>query len=176
MKNPLWLIVLGVFSLTSLLVGCDTNKITFSCDKNSNDEWTTFVKNGKETHELIIWERTEHTKRGFPPERRCQEVTPKLQEAQDNGSLPSLTHGETWNEKEKKDIPVLCTSDEKKEKCKTLILTLYFNDDPKDQLKKFTEVLNGDSPQEPFKIDSCKLINDRLHCSVDINNVFNKKK
>ncbi|HEY9701326.1 MAG TPA: COP23 domain-containing protein [Allocoleopsis sp.] len=176
--------------MTSFLIGCNgspTNQsdqngsqtkpsnqnVTFSCE-NKDQDWTTTVKNGQQTSDLIIWQRTDFVKVGFPPERRCQEVTPRLQEAHDNGSLPSVTYGEMLDEKGKKQ-QVLCTDDQDKKQCKTLILTLLAKDDPQEQLKKFTAVLNGDA-NGAYLNSSCENIDGRLHCSVDIKNVFNKKK
>ena len=172
-------VLLTVVGMTSLLIGCNgsqTNssdqKITFSCEQKDQD-WTTTVKNGQKTSDLIKWQRTDFVKVGFPPQRRCQEVTPRLQEAHDNRSLPSLTYGEMLDEKGKKQ-QVLCTDDQDKKQCKTLILTLLSSDDPQEQLKKFTAVLNGDAG--PSIQSSCEPIDERLHCSVNINNVFTKKK
>lgn len=176
MKHLSLIVFLGVMGLTSLLVGCGQNQdtVTFSCEQNSDKEWTTFAKNGQQTSELILWQRTDFVKVGFPPEKRCQEVTPRLQEAYDNGSLPSLTHGEMPDEKGTKQ-KVLCTDDENKTACKTLILTLLSTDDPDTNLKQFSAVLNGDA-NGAYKNSSCENIDGRLHCTVDINNVFNKKK
>ncbi len=123
--------------------------------------------------DLIEWKRTNFVKAGFPPQRRCQEVTPKLQTAYDNGTLKDLTWGYSESENDpNKKFKSLCTTTGKN--CHTLILTLLDLDDPDVELKAFTAVLNGDA-SPAYQNSSCAVKNGgNLTCTVDIFKVFNK--
>jgi len=147
--------------------------LVFSCETDSNGEPVTKVKYQDKTRDLIEWKRTNFVKAGFPPQRRCQEVTPKLQTAHDNGTLKYLTWGYSKAENDSnKRFKSLCTPTGKN--CHTLILTLLDADDPDVELKSFTAVLNGDASQA-YQNSSCAVKNgNNLTCAVDIFKVFNK--
>ncbi len=118
-----------------------------------------------------MWKRTNFVKAGFPPQRRCDEVTPKLKDAYDNGTLKTLTWGYSEAENDpNKRFKSLCTTTGKD--CHTLILTLLDSDDHEQELKDFTAVLNGDA-KEAFMQDSCSVKpRHNLTCTVDIFKVF----
>lgn len=116
-----------------------------------------------------MWKRTNFVKAGFPPQRRCQEVTPKLKTGYDNGTLKTLTWGYSEADALKR-YKSLCTTTGKD--CHTLILTLLESDDPDVELKAFTAVLNGDASQA-YQNSSCAVKNgSNLTCTVDILQVF----
>ncbi|MBK1987775.1 hypothetical protein A0J48_009530 [Sphaerospermopsis aphanizomenoides BCCUSP55] len=165
-----------MFSLNLILTGCEEpNKVAFSCETDKNGEHTTKVKYQNQTRDLIVWKRTDFVKAGFPPQRRCQEVTPKLQDAYDNGTLKTLTWGYSEDENDpNKRFKSLCTTTGKE--CHTLILTLLESDDPDKELKDFTAVLNGDA-SKAYQNSSCTVPQQtgaNLTCTVDIFKVFNK--
>lgn len=176
MKNYQWLLFISLFGLNLVLTGCEEpKKVVFSCETNNDGEHTTKVTYQNKTRDLIVWKRTDFVKAGFPPQRRCEEVTPKLQDAYDNGTLPTLT----WGYSEAENNPnqrfkSLCTTTGKE--CHTLILTLLESDDADNELKKFTAVLNGDA-SSAYQNSSCALPKQtgaNLTCTVDIFEVFNK--
>ncbi|MGL5075398.1 MAG: COP23 domain-containing protein, partial [Waterburya sp.] len=73
----------------------------------------------------------------FSPEARCEKVSPRFQEAYDNGGINFLTNG-TINQQ-----PVICTARESGGECDTLLMTLRPNDNPITVLTQLQEVLNG---------------------------------
>ncbi|WP_026104400.1 COP23 domain-containing protein [Anabaena sp. PCC 7108] len=175
MRSYQWLLFIIMFSLNLILTGCQKPKeVVFSCETNSDGENTTKVKYQDKTRDLIEWKRTNFVKAGFPPQRRCEEVTPKLQTAYDNGTLKDLT----WGYSEAENNPnqrfkSLCTTTGKD--CHTLILTLLDSDAPDVELKAFTAVLNGDASQA-YRNSSCAVKNgSNLTCTVDIFKVFKDK-
>jgi len=174
MKSYQWLFFISLFSLNIVLIGCEKpEEVIFSCERDSNGEYVTRVKNGGKTRELIQWRRTDFVKAGFTPQRRCDEVTPRLREAYDNGSLKTLTWGysEADNLKQYKSLCTTTGTD-----CHTLILTLLETDDADDELRKFTAVLRGDASLA-YQNSSCALnTSNRLSCSVDILRVFEQDK
>ncbi|MEA5577857.1 COP23 domain-containing protein [Anabaena sp. UHCC 0451] len=176
MKSYRWLLFISLFIVNLILTGCEEpKKVVFSCETDKNGEHTTKVKYQNQTRDLIVWKRTDFIKAGFPPQRRCEEVTPRLQTAYDNGTLKTLTWGYTEAENNPNQrFKSLCTTTGKE--CHTLILTLLESDDPDYKLKKFTAVLNGDA-SEADEQDSCAVPQQtgaNLTCTVDIFKVFNK--
>ncbi|MBN3959648.1 COP23 domain-containing protein [Nostoc sp. NMS8] len=179
MKSYQWLLFLSLFSLNLALMGCEgtgigsqkREEVAFYCETDSNGESVTKVKNGAKIQNFIVWRRTNFVKAGFPPQRRCEEVTPRLQKAYDNDTLKTLTWGYAEDDNLKKH-KALCTTIGKD--CHTLILTLLESDDPDLELKAFTAVLNGDASQA-YQNSSCALNNSsRLSCTVDIFRLFKK--
>lgn len=173
MKSYQWLFFISLFSLNLVLIGCEKpEEMIFSCERDSNGEYVTRVKNGGKTQELIAWRRTNFVKAGFTPQRRCDEVTPRLREAYDNGSLKTLTWGysEADNLKQYKSLCTTTGTD-----CHTLILTLLEADDADKELKNFSAVLNGDASLA-YQNSFCAVKNYRLSCPIDIFRVFKQDK
>ncbi|MBO1051515.1 hypothetical protein FJR06_14765 [Dolichospermum sp. UHCC 0352] len=174
MKSYQWLLFPSILILNLTFTACQkSEKVVFSCETDGNGEPVTKVKYQDKTRDLIEWKRTNFVKAGFPPQRRCQEVTPKLQTAYDNGSLKDLTWGYSEAENDpRKLLKSLCTSTGKD--CHTLILTLLDTDDADVELKSFTAVLNGDA-SKAYLTSSCAVKpRSNLTCTVDIFKVFNK--
>ncbi|MFN5952005.1 MAG: COP23 domain-containing protein [Dolichospermum sp.] len=174
MKSYQWLLFPSLLILNLTLTACQkSEEVVFSCETDSNGESVTKVKYQDKTRDLIEWKRTNFVKAGFPPQRRCQEVTPKLQIAYNNGTLKTLTWGYSEAENDpRKRFKSLCTTTGKD--CHTLILTLLESDDPNVELKLFTAVLNGDA-NAAYQNSSCAVKNgSNLTCTVDIFKVFNK--
>ncbi len=175
MKSYQWLLFPSLLILNLILTACQkSEEVVFSCETDSNGESVTKVKYQDKTRDLIEWKRTNFVKAGFPPQRRCQEVTPKLQIAYDNGTLKTLTWGYSEAENDpNKRFKSLCTTTGKD--CHTLILTLLDSDDPNVELKLFTAVLNGDANAAYLTSSSCAVKpRSNLTCTVDIFKVFNK--
>lgn len=176
MKSYQWLLFPSLLILNLTLTACQkSEEVVFSCETDSNGESVTKVKYQDKTRDLIEWKRTNFVKAGFPPQRRCQEVTPKLQTAYNNGTLKTLTWGYSEAENDpNKRFKSLCTTTGKD--CHTLILTLLDSDDPNVELKLFTAVLNGDANAAYQNSSSSCAVKPRsnLTCTVDIFKVFNK--
>ncbi|MBS9390890.1 MAG: hypothetical protein HEQ33_19170 [Dolichospermum sp. WA123] len=174
MKSYQWLLFPSLLILNLTLTACQkSEEVVFSCETDGNGEPVTKVKYQDKIRDLIEWKRRDFVKAGFPPQRRCQEVTPKLQTAYDNGTLKDLTWGYSEAENDpRKNFKSLCTTTGKN--CHTLILTLLESDDPNVELNAFTAVLNGDA-SKAYQNSSCAVKNgSNLTCTVDIFKVFNK--
>ena len=93
----------------------------------------------------------------YTPQRRCDEISPRFQEAYDNGSLIYLTNGMINNQ------PVICSAKKYAGECITMLLTLRPEDDSIEVLNELTDVLYGrvvgpiressGIPQVYYKID-----------------------
>jgi len=174
MKSYQWVLFPSLLILNLTLTACqNSEEVVFSCETDSHREYITKVKYQDKTRDLIVWKRTNFIKAGYSPQRRCEEVTPKLQTAYDNGTLKDLTWGYSEaNNDPRKRFKSLCTTTGKD--CHTLILTLLESDDGDVELKAFTAVLNGDASQA-YQNSSCAVKNgSNLTCTVDIFKVFNK--
>jgi hypothetical protein len=172
MKSYQWLLFPSLLILNLTLTACQkSEEVVFSCETDGNGEPVTKVKYQDKTRDLIEWKRTNFVKAGFPPQRRCQEVTPKLQTAYNNGTFKYLTWGYSEAENDPhKNFKSLCTTTGKQ--CHTLILTLLESDDPNVELNAFTAVLNGDA-SKAYQNSSCAVKNgSNLTCTVDIFKVF----
>jgi hypothetical protein len=171
MKSYQWLLFLGIWVA---LIGCEQQEeVIFSCEINSNTEYVTRVKNGGKTRELIVWERTNFLRSGFPPQRRCQEVTERLQTAYNSGTLKTITWGNV-QDAQGTVYKTLCTT--RYQNCDTLLLTLLDTDDADSMLRQLANVLNGYAADSFRNDGSCTYRNNspRLSCSVDILRVFER--
>ncbi|MEC4895016.1 MAG: COP23 domain-containing protein [Oscillatoria sp. PMC 1051.18] len=117
-----------------------TQAVRFICDegfdKTTNQDLpTTFGWNSRGKIAVIRWERNVFT--GYPPQKRCAEVSPRFQTAYDNGSVKFLTNGRMNNQ------PVICTALEFNGDCADLLFTLHPNDDGLAILQQLEDTLNG---------------------------------
>jgi hypothetical protein len=107
-----------------------------SFDRQTNQKLpTTFAWTSRGKIAIVRWERTDFP--GFPPQTRCEQVSPKFQKAYDNGGINFLTNG-TINQQ-----PVICTARESGGECDTLLMTLRPEDNAVTILTQLQEVLNG---------------------------------
>lgn len=94
----------------------------------------------------------------FPPQKRCELVSPRFQKAYDNGSLAYLTNGQINGQ------PVICTAKEPGGSCADLLMTLRPQHDPLSILQGLSDVLqgrqsgpirntSGDNPQIYYQIN-----------------------
>lgn len=73
----------------------------------------------------------------YSPEKRCQEISPRFQQAYNNGSLSFITNGE-WNRQ-----PAICTAQKYGGECDTLLMTLRPEDDSLRMVIDLAAILNG---------------------------------
>jgi len=175
MKSYQWFLFISLFALNLTLTGCQkSEEVVFSCEKDSNSDYVTKIRYQDKMRDLIVWKRTDFVNKGFPPQRRCQEVTPQLQKAYNNGTLKTLT----WDYVQDKNNPnkkykSLCTSTDKQ--CHTLILTLLESDDPDVNLKQFIAIFHGDGSKATVSYLPCKIPQERssnLTCNVNVSKLF----
>ncbi|WP_017721614.1 COP23 domain-containing protein [Kamptonema formosum] len=118
--------------------------VTFICregfDKVSGQKLpTTYASNARGKIAVVRWETNYFSKSGYTPKERCEEVSPRLQKAYENGSLLFLAYG-TMNGQ-----PAICTSRSDGGGCDTLLITLRPNDDPMPILQQLGDTLQGRS-------------------------------
>ena len=96
---------------------------------------TTFAWTSRGKIAIVRWETNAF--KNFSPQTRCQKVSPRFQQAYDNGGINFLTNGRMNQQ------PVICTARESGGECDTLLMTLRPDDNPITVLTQLQEVLNG---------------------------------
>lgn len=135
---PLWLLLL--LMAIPLSKPADANlKYRFLClsrqDPQSQQLVPTTVawqRQGK--IDLIRWKTRLG---GTSPQKRCEEVSPRLQKAYENNSLRLLTNGYINNQ------PVICTVKEYGGNCENLIMTVNSPDEGRRLINAIKDNLNG---------------------------------
>ncbi|VEP13131.1 conserved hypothetical protein [Hyella patelloides LEGE 07179] len=130
----------------------------------------TLAWNPQHKKPIVIWQNEDFSESGFNPQTRCEEVSPRFQEAYDNGSLKYLTYG-TMNEQ-----PVICTARFLGEDCDTLIITLRHQDNTEQTLQQLSDILLGyaDAPLEQSSDDLVKVDNNRIYIEVNVENFLSQ--
>lgn len=145
------------------------SNIQFACgqsfDSNSQQYiFTTFAWNSQHKKPIITWSKETFSDAGFDPQKRCEAVSPRFQEAYSNQSLKFLTHG-TINGQS-----VICTCSLVGGDCQTLLLTLLPEDDPLQVLEQLSDIFLGyaSSPLQQSSEESIHEVGDRIYVEVDI--------
>ncbi len=143
--------------------------IQFACGQSydRNDQqyiFTTFAWNSQNKKPIITWSNETFSDAGFDPQKRCEAVSPRFQEAHANRTLKFLTHG-TMNGQS-----VICTSSTLGGECQTLLLTLLPDDDPLQSLEQLSDVFLGyaSSPLQQSSEDPVQEVGDRIYVEVDV--------
>ncbi len=138
------------------------DEVQFICaesfDSESNGALpTTFAWTTRGKIAVVRWQTENFADAGFDPQKRCDEVSPRFQEAYDNNTIGLITNGTIDNQ------PVICTSDAPGGTCNTLLITLRPEDDSLQVLNNLRQVLNGeqvgpvkhnaDTPQIYYQVD-----------------------
>lgn len=154
--------ITGGINTFSNPVHAQEEQVQFICANSFDSESgkslpTTFAWTTRGKIAVIRWETEEFSGAGFDSQKRCDEVSPRFQEAYDNNSLNMITNGKINNQ------PVICTSDESGGDCNTLLMTLRPEDNSLQVLNNLKQVLNGeqvgpvkhnaDIPQVYYKVD-----------------------
>jgi Circadian oscillating protein COP23 len=118
----------------------ENQKVQFICndsfDKGTGARLpTTFAWAERGKIAVVRWKTEEFA--GYSPQKRCDEVSPRFQEAYDRGTLKMITNGKVNGQ------PVICTATEYRGKCETLLMTLRSTDDSIKILNSFKDILNG---------------------------------
>jgi hypothetical protein len=138
------------------------SNVSFRCDLSSKTPRTVAITSKKEIN-LIVWESKAFQASGFTPERRCNEVSDRLQMHAKSGKLRYITTGMINNQK------VICVADYIYSKCRPngLILTLKSDENPKEVLKSLLDTA--------FKVSGGKpAIREGERMVYDLNQVFNE--
>lgn len=147
----------------------DLSETKFICKPSYDPETqqpvpTTYAWQPHKKIPIVRWTSTLGSKEEWTPQKRCEEVSSRFQEAHDNGSLEYLTHG-TINAQ-----AVICTARSLGEDCDTLILTLRSQDNTEETLEQLSNVLLGyvGGPLEQSSDDPVKVHNNRIYIEFDV--------
>ena len=124
---------------------------------------TTYAWRPEGKKPLFRWETDVFEAMGYTPMKRCEEVSPRFQEAYDNGTLNYMTNG-TWKGKNAEDQPVICATSVEGGDCETLLFTLRHKDDSQKILEQLSAVIQGSS-SEPARHDSAS---GKIYVKVDL--------
>jgi len=131
---------------------------TFSC-KMESGAWTTVVnESGKPERQLIRWTSDLGASVGYTPERRCNEVTNRMNSFFSN-SGQFITHGIYNGQK------VICATDRLGKDCLNLLYTVQPKDDPKAVLKDLFRVNSRNVGNAPVRERLCAAT--KTYLSVD---------
>ena len=121
---------------------------TFSC-KMASGAWTTLVnESGQPERQLIRWTSDFGAKVGYTPERRCNEVTQRMNLYLSN-SGQFITHGMQGREK------VICATNRLGKDCLNLLYTLKPDQDAKATLEDLFGVNNRNISRGPIRERRC---------------------
>jgi hypothetical protein len=186
-------IILSVFN--TLIYGCANNSLTnsktpstveqntpnipnqkaqFACDRlydqaSSEYVYSTLAWNEKAKKPIVVWKQEDFSGNGYPPQVRCEEVSPRFQEAYDLGSFKYMTHG-TMNRQ-----PVVCTAAKVGGDCEALLITLKHQDDAEQTLEQLSNILLGYA-SGPLQQSSGKITYDqnKPYVELDIEDFLSK--
>ncbi len=152
-----------------------TRKVQFICNKIYDESSQTYVYstvawNPENKKPIVVWKRQDFSGNDYPPETRCQEVSPRFQQAYDNGSFKYITHGEM------NDQPVICTASAVGDDCQTLLITLKHEDNAERTLEQLSDILLGyaSSALEQSSGDISYSEDNKLYVEVDMEDFLNK--
>ncbi len=116
--------------------------VQFICQKtydNNSDTYvySTIAWNPDNKKPIVIWKREDFSGNNYPPEVRCEEVSPRFQQAYDSGSFKYITHGEMNGQ------PVICTASAVGDDCQKLLITLKHEDNAEQTLEQLSDILLG---------------------------------
>lgn len=132
---------LGLSLISSFTPVQAEENIKFICGQSFDPETgnrlpTTFAWTPRGKIAIVRWETKYFS--NYSPEERCQEVSPRFQEAYNNDTINLLTNGFMNNQ------PVICTAEKYGDECHTLLITLRPNDDSAQVLEGLVSILNGE--------------------------------
>ena len=154
----------------------NTGNVQFACSQSYNQErteyvFTTFAWNPVNKKPLIVWKSEDMTSQGFNPQKRCELVSPRFQQAYDNGTLKFMREGEFNNQS------VICTVSNIGDSCDTgtLLLTLSPEENPEQTLAQLSDILlgYGDSALQQNSEDKIHREEDTIYVDVDIEAFLN---
>lgn len=144
-------------------------KIQFICDRRfdkTSDRYlfSTLAWNDKAKKAIIVWQQEDFSGNGYPPQARCEEVSPRFQAAYDSGNLKFITHGRMNRQ------PVICTASKVGGDCETLLITLKHQDNAEKTLEQLSDILLGyaSAPLQQSSGDIAYDNNNKPYVEVDI--------
>ncbi|MDJ0718934.1 MAG: COP23 domain-containing protein [Prochloraceae cyanobacterium] len=120
------------------------NNVRFICasgyDRDSDKHYpTTYAWTSRGKIAIVRWKSEWFESSQWNPQSRCEVVSPRFQQAYNNGSMNFFTY--SWQNNQK----VVCTAYQKGGDCVTMLFTLRPEDDPVETIADLTDILNGRS-------------------------------
>jgi Circadian oscillating protein COP23 len=153
-KSPTGLLVAATITLIGLISAIPPTtaqtQVQFTCNQSYDQQSdrrfpTTFAWTSKGKTAVIRWVKNLG---GYSPQDRCQDVSPRFQEAYDNGTLNLITNGKV------KGQPVICTAKEYDAACETVLMTLRPKEDSLKILNNLKDIFEGSRQVGPIKNSS----------------------
>ena len=140
--------------------------IEFICAESFDQESgsslpTTFAWTARGKIAVVRWSTQFFT--SYSPQTRCQQVSPRFQEAYESGTLGLITNGKMNGQS------VICTAIEPEGECKNLLLTLRPQDNSLKILSQFRQIFDGEQVG-PVKHSSSV---PQVYYRIDIENFLN---
>lgn len=154
--KPTLAIIFASLIASAIAVGCAENqvnkgtttpakskrKVQFVCNKTYDEASQEYVYSTVAWHpenkkSIIVWKREDFSGNNFPPQKRCEKVSPRFQKAYDHGSLNYITQG-IMNRQ-----PVICTANRVGDNCNILLITLKHQDNAQQTLEQLSDILLG---------------------------------
>lgn len=124
--------ILSSITLLALgLVSCGSNKgddgiVThrYVCGQDAEGTYVTYAETGGNKQAIIRWKSEYFSKSGWTPQARCEEVSPKFDQASINNQLNYITNDIRNN------LPIVCSAIDETQRCGMMLFTLRPEDDP----------------------------------------------
>ncbi|MFB2936780.1 COP23 domain-containing protein [Aerosakkonemataceae cyanobacterium BLCC-F154] len=148
LADPILLLFTSAVAAGSIAIGsgsAQTSSYRFVCQPNNGGTPTTFVvlPNG-EQRQFINWRSDAFVLVGYSPEKRCNEVTGRMNQYMASGGFQYITHG-TMN-----NTPVLCVTNRSGGGCTGLLYTLKPAQDGRATLRDLIELNRRNFKGDPM--------------------------
>lgn len=154
LKQTFGLLTGTILALAGLLINfnrvdAQENDVKFICaysyDQENNEKMpTTFIWTPEKKIPVIVWESDFFKNSGYDAQTRCEQVSPRFQEAYYNNTLGLMTNGTINNQ------PVICTAQSRdgtansaNGQCHTLLITMRPEDDTVKFIKHLEDLFDG---------------------------------
>ena len=153
-KAPTGLLVAATITVIGLISAIPPttaqSQVKFICNQGYDQESdrrfpTTFAWTSKGKTAVIRWVKNLG---GYSPQDRCQDVSPRFQQAYDNGTLNLITNGKVKGES------VICTAKEYGAGCETVLMTLRPEENSLRILNNLKDIFEGSRQVGPIKHSS----------------------
>jgi len=109
----------------------------YVCGQDAQGTYVTYAETPGKKQAIIRWKSEYFSQSGWTPEARCEEVSPKFDQAAVNNQLNYITN-DTEN-----NLPVICSAIDQSERCGMMLFTLRPEDDPETVRQMLTDLGKG---------------------------------
>ena len=126
-----------------------SSQVSFTCEIVTGVP-TTVIKTNQGKRQFIRWVSTDFSSSGYTPQKRCEEVTEKMNKYFTQGLL-YITNGIMDKQ------PVICVTDKKGNGCIDVLYTLKPGQDAKSTLEDLFQLNNNNFAGSPLRESSCPI-------------------